>query len=616
MITSKEIKEQLSLLPKEPGVYFMYNHEGQIIYIGKAQILYKRVKQYFTNHLSNSHYASHLMQGKITKIDWIVTNTEQEALLLEANLVKQHQPRYNVMLKDDKHYPYLRISISEAYPRVYITRRIEPKTKDLFFGPYPYSGILRKTLETVFKLFRIRDCDFVLPSKRKIQPCLSYHINRCDAPCDNLITLENYSKLVSDTILFLEGKNKVLIQKLTDKMVSFSNHKKYELAAQIRNQIKNLEDLTQHHKIDVSSNHTSQDFIAIAVKNQSAIAIVLQLRDGIITNKNKFEISCPLKEPLEVIYKHFLMQHYNLKENIPSKIFLPFQPKDINEIKNILTHINKKSIHILTPQKGDKKKKIDLAVKNAFLLLEEKEIKELSKKLHSESLLGLQKKLNLPFPPYHIEAFDISHLSGTNTVASMVCFKNGLPKKSEYRRFKIKTVNQINDFASMYEVVYRRVSRLKKENKSFPDLILIDGGKGQLSSSYQALKDLKCIHIPIVSLAKRLEKVFFPHKFEPLVLKHHSSELQLLQHLRDESHRFAITFQRSKRKPTVSKTSLHSISGLGKDSIQKVLKFYKYPENVWKHNWEHWKENLGTRIANILKNYQGTILTENQNEHS
>ena len=600
----KDLSARLQLLPPQSGVYLIKGHTGKIIYIGKAKNLRNRVRSYFTEKTSTTHFAAHILKKRAGDIDWIITSNEVEALILEANLIRTHKPRYNVELKDDKHFPYLKVSLCEPFPRITITRKIT-KGRDLFFGPYTNAGAMRKTRDTIYKIFRIRDCKLELPSKKKIRPCLTYDIGRCDAPCAGLCTEEDYGKLVDEAILLLKGKNKPLMQMLHNHMTIASKQQQYEEAARIRDQIKHIDIILKKQKVDLGADNLPRDLIAVAREGRIGCAVILQIREGVVTDKKSFELTSPLEQDETELITHFLKGFYQEKSLIPKEVIVSHQPLPEENLESIFGELRGSLVGIKMPEKGVKKRQMALTISNARMILTEYISQHEKKNRLDYTALSLQEDLRLPRPPKHIEAFDISHLSGTDTVASMVAFIDGKPRKQMYRKYTIKTVAGIDDFASMGEVLDRRIRRIIDEKQTFPDLFLIDGGKGQLSAAVEILRKYKKEDQPIIGLAKRLEEVFKPGITTPFMIPKTSASLKLIQHIRNESHRFAITFQKSKRKKYVTKTWLDEIPGVGPKTRQKLLKYFKTPSNIRSCPFEELASCIGPALAKKVRDWEG-----------
>ncbi|MGL1901159.1 MAG: excinuclease ABC subunit UvrC [Fibrobacterales bacterium] len=568
------IEERLKELPHSSGVYLMKNDKDDIIYIGKAKNLKNRVQSYFRDNTSNlSHRAATLIQDKIESIDWIITDSDLEALILEANLIQKKIPKYNVRLKDDKHYPYICVTTSDPYPRLKVVRKAF-KNKDRYFGPFSDVKSMRRVLDMIPKIFQLRNCSFEIPVKEPIRPCLSYHIKKCQAPCAGLCTEEQYNESIADILLLLEGKKKAVSRDLKIKMKKAADDKDFEQAAHYRDNIKALESLTRKQLVEISDTKANFDVIAIEHEEECATVVIMEYREGLLTERKNFDLECMLKQGYDELISEFILSYYHSSEMIPKEIFIKDDIEGSLALNEYLTKIKGSKVQVLTPQRGDKKKVLSLAQKNAKMLFIEQVARNMKEESIENSVGLLQKELSLTDLPIHIIGFDISHLGGTNTVASMVDFKNGRPDKSSYKKFNVKTVEGIDDFASMNEVVGRTVKRIYEGDLLKPNLIVVDGGKGQLSSAYATLVEYNLESVPMIGLAKRLEEVFFPGQPEPTLINHESPALKLLQWIRDETHRFAITFQRSKRTASLKRTWLEGIEGVGLKTKEKVYGVY------------------------------------------
>ena len=568
-------KDKVKQVPTKPGVYFFKNEGGEIIYIGKAKHLRNRVKSYFQNskHQSAKNIS---MIKRIADIEWIVVGSEVEALLTEANLIKKHQPHYNINLRDDKSFPYIRIT-KEPYPRVFITREII-RDGSKYFGPYTDVRHLRRSLKAVHSIFPVRSCDYLINKKsindKKVSLCLDYHIKKCQGPCEGMVDEIDYNKMIKQVIQFLQGRTKETELYIKNQMDNASSIMRFEDAGIYRDQLHAIRKFKEQQR-KVAADFEDRDVFSLAKDEDYGIAVIVRIRNGRITSREKISLR-NIDESDEVMMETILTRFYLESDFIPKEISLPATPKNKDQLTNWLKQKRGGAIKLQIPQKGERAKEVRLAFQNAKLLLGEwlinrKKRMELVPKMISQ----LQDDLHMKVPPRKIEAFDISHLGGTNTVASLVCFVDGKPRKSLYRKFKVKTVDGIDDFASMREIVYRRYKRVKKESKSFPDLILIDGGKGQLSMAVSALRELGLDYLPIVGLAKRLEEVFIPGSSDAQSIHKQSPGLILLRRIRDEAHRFAITFQKQQRTKTISKSIFHDIKGVGDKRVKKLLIIYK-----------------------------------------
>jgi len=606
------INDKLSLLPPTPGVYLMKDALGEIIYIGKAVNLRNRVRGYFTGPAADNHLASSVLRSAAKDMEWIVTTTEVEALILEANLIRKHTPRYNVDLKDDKHYPYIRVTLSEPFPRFLITRQAEKKGKDLYFGPYTNARAMRNILQFLNKTFRIRDCDLKLPSAEPLRPCLSYHIGRCDAPCAHFIGEADYRRLVDEAVLLLRGRSKQLHDDLERAMRKAATDQNYEEAARIRDQLRDLEAVQERQRVDLGSDQDSKDLIAVQRAGKVGSIVVLEARDGFLSDRKQFEVSIPLEQDESAVVTEFLKSYYLARKQgeIPREILLSHAPLEEEHMESLLRELRGAPVTIEVPQRGEKRKQLDLSLANAAMQLTEYLARREKRDRRNYMVTALQEDLGLSSSPARIEGFDISHLSGTDTVASQVVFVDGKPSKKDYRHYNVKTVEGIDDFSSMREIVSRRLRRLNeepeegREKQPVPDLILIDGGKGQLHAAQEALKEHGREDIPILGLAKRLEEVFMPGLEESLLLPKTSAALRLLQQVRDEAHRFAITFQRSKRKVHLSESWLDEVPGIGDKTKFKLIRAFKSPLKVKDASAEELAAVVGKSVAAKLLQYR------------
>lgn len=607
------LQQKLNNLPAVPGVYFFKNEKGKVIYIGKAKNLRNRVRSYFQKSRVGETKLRVLVR-KIRDLETITTDSEVEALILEANMIKEYKPRYNVTLKDDKSYPYIRVT-NEEFPRIFPTRKIV-KDGSKYFGPYTDVHSMKNLLKTVRKIFPIRSCNYRLDSKtvksKKIKLCLDYYIHRCPGPCQGLISEEDYRKIVNQMVRFIEGRNNEVVKELEQEMHKKAAAEKFEEAAKIRDQIQAIDQFRSRQKI-VSIDEVDRDIVAIYQEEKIAAGVIFKIREGKIIGRYHFYLKNTIGESDEEILKSFLLQYYLNVDFLPEAIYLPFDLPEVKEFQEWLQKRRGKKCVLVVPKRGEKRKLVEMAQRNAKLVLKELLIQKMKEKKERipRDVLALQKDLNLVHPPRRIEAFDISHFSGTDTVASMVCFVDGLPKKSDYRKFKIKSVVGVDDFLSMREVVTRRYKRILEEKKSMPDLILVDGGKGQLSSAVEALHSLGIYDQPIAALAKRLDEIFLPGFSDPQNVQRTSPGLKLLQRVRDESHRFAITFHRTLRKKRTLQSQLDFISGIGEKrrnlllqqfgSVQEIQKAKKeeleavqgIPKTLASKIWEHFHSESG-----------------------
>ena len=569
------IKDTVKNIPKDPGVYFFKNNKNDIIYIGKAKNIRNRVRTYFQKNKYQSPKNISMIK-RIVDVEWIVVRNEVEALLTEANLIKKHQPFYNVNLKDDKSFPFIRIT-NEPYPRVFITREIV-RDGSKYFGPYTDVIYLRRTLKAIRRIFPVRSCDFFIDQnviqEKKISLCLDYHIKKCEGPCEGLVSSHKYNEMIDSIISFLHGKTKKSEDYINNQMKLAAKELRYEDAGIFRDQLHAMREFMDK-QIKINADFDDRDIIGFSKQNDFGIVVIVRIRNGRIASREKLSLN-NLDNNDSAVIRTVITQFYLDTDYIPSEICSQYKPDSIDELSKWLKEKKGKNVKIIVPQKGEKAKQVRLAHQNAKLLLGEWILnKKKRKDLIPKMIKQLQDDLQLKGAPRKIECFDISHLGGTNTVASMVSFFDGKPKKTEYRKYNIKTVSGIDDFASIREVVLRRYKRLKNEDKGFPDLVVVDGGKGQLSMAVSALRELGLDYIPTISLAKKLEQVFVPGQSNAQTIHKQSPGLILLRQIRDEAHRFAIEFQRGKRKKSITKSAFLSVKGVGIKKSQFLLSEYK-----------------------------------------
>ena len=565
------IESKLKHIPIEPGVYQFFNSNQEIIYIGKAKNLRNRVRSYFRSQKGMSP-KNITMVKHIIDFDWIVVRNEVEALLTEANLIKTHKPKYNIDLRDDKTYPFIKIT-NEPYPQILITREIL-KDGSKYYGPFTDVNRLRVMMNMLTKIFPIRSCTYRIDQKaikeKKISLCLDYHINKCEGPCEGLVSENHYSAMVKRIKDFIKGRSKETVEHIESLMQNAAFHKKYEIAAMYRDQLNEIKIFHDKQKL-IGSSFDDRDVIAIAKSEKIGVAVILRIRSGRIISREKLSLTNLDNSDKKNMYS-VITRFYLNSDLIPQEISLNNKPSNDKEIILWLSKKAKRNVNFIYPQKGDKSKELRITFQNAKLLLGEWLLKRQKKNNTIPKIIErLQSDLNLKKPPKRIEAFDVSHLGGKDIVGSMVCFINTIPRKSEYRKFKIKSVDDNNDFASIREIIFRRYSRVKKDSLVLPDLILVDGGKGQLSVAYSALKEIGFGFIPIIGLAKRLEEVFIPGLRDPQSIDKQSPGLILLKRVRDEAHRFAITFQRQKRYANLIKSPFEDIKGIGKKRLNNLL---------------------------------------------
>ncbi len=596
------LEEKLANLPTNPGVYQYRNSNGKIIYIGKAKNLRNRVRSYFQDYRPFDAKTK-LMISKIEDLEIIVTDSEAEALILEDTLIKKHKPKYNILLRDDKTYPYVRIT-NEPYPRIFKTRKVI-RDGSKYFGPFTEVRNLKYLLKVLRTVFKYRSCKLKLEDsaieKGKFKICLDYHIKKCTGPCQAHINHERYNDNIKSAIAVLQGKTKELEQTLKAKMDALSEEMMFEEAGEIRNQLQLLKEYINNQKI-VSSDLIDRDVIGISKIDNSACTLIFMVREGKLTGKKHYIVPNVGEIPTEELVQATLERWYMETEFIPKEIFVPSMPESPEFLIDWLKKKRGKSIDLTAPKLGDKKKIVDLACANAEFMLRDYFI-AISKKEQtlSKAILDLQKDLHLPKAPIRIECFDNSHLQGTDYVSSMVVFVEGKPKKSEYRKFKLKEVDGNDDFAAMREVIFRRYNKIKELSEPMPDLIIVDGGKGQLSSAVEILKEIGVYeNTSIVGLAKRLDEVFLPDQSDSILLPRNTISLKIIQNLRDEAHRFAITYHRQLRAKRTIKTELTSIDGIGIKTAQKLLKKFGSVSQIEKLDFDTLSKEVNDNMANSI----------------
>jgi excinuclease ABC subunit C len=596
--------EKLDSLPTRPGVYQFKNADAKVIYVGKAQNLRNRVRQYFQKSRGVDAKLEALV-SKIADIELIVTDSEVEALILEANLVKKLKPRYNVLLKDDKSFPYIVIT-NEPFPRVFVTRRII-RDGSRYFGPYTDVKTMRFALKTVRDIFMIRSCNYELTAesiaRRKFKLCLDYHIRKCEGPCEGLVSEEHYAAMIDKVAKVLRGRTDDAVAALESEMVEFSETLRFEEAAKTRDRLRALSVYNQKQKV-VDTKDVDRDIIAIAVKDDDACGVVFKVRDGKVLGSHHYYLSNAEGKQESEILELLLERYYLENEDIPAEIALSGELNTSNLIESWLEGKRTGGVRVETPKGGEKLKLVSMVKKNAEFLLEELQLQKMKRGDYlPHSVQMLQRDLRMTVPPRRIECFDISNIQGSDTVASMVVFVDAKAKKSEYRKFKIRSVDGPDDFASMREVIDRRYTRLVEESGILPDLIMVDGGKGQLSTAVEILERLGLRAVPIIGLAKRLEEVFLPGESEPLTIVRTSASLRLLQQVRDEAHRFAITYHRKLRSKRILNTELDLIKGVGKARAKELLEAFGSVQGVKFATEEQIGEIVGGKLAAEIKEY-------------
>jgi excinuclease ABC subunit C len=613
---STRMREQRRSLPDGPGVYLFHDERGKVIYVGKAKSIRKRVASHFSNSVTRGAVE---MVDLIHHIEFLLVASEAEALLTEQSFIKQYKPRFNIRLRDDKSYPFLAISMDEDFPRVYFTRERHRRDR-LYFGPYSNAKKVRGTLDLLQKVFAFRSCPGTEPGRRSGSPCLDFYIKRCGAPCVGYQSREEYRAAIDGVVDFLSGRYRQIERDLERRMKEASDAQEFEQAALERNRLKAVRSLLERQRVSNEAVGTL-DAVAIAVDGTDANAQVFQVRDGVLSDRQSFYLSNEAGYEIGEVAEEFLLQYYTDTMVIPAQIIVQPHVPDREALGELLTELRGTGVEVRAAERGDKRRILELAERNAALALDQERLRdERRRQQRVEALDGLQEVLGLDALPLRIECFDISNLMGTNTTASMVVFEGGAPKKSDYRRFNIRTTTEgiPDDFAAMEEVLSRRLARWEaeqeispndpKRNESFatlPSLIVIDGGQGQLAAGMRALRGFRERGVAVISLAKRIEEVFVPGRRAPLLLAHDTPELQLLQRVRDEAHRFAITHHRARRDKQMTESVLDGLPGVGPKRKRALLTHFGSPDAVLDASREQLEAvpGLPSKIAGDLYAY-------------
>ena len=609
-MSTDELRAQVAALPAKPGVYTFRDQSGKVIYVGKAANLRSRVRSYFGSPRSLEGKTRKL-SARIAALEIVTTRTEQDALHLEATLVKRHQPLFNVRLKDDKHYPYLKVDVDSPWPRVTITRRVQ-NDGARYFGPYASAKSVRTSLDLVKKLFPWRSCDKEITGSDP-RPCLDYYIRRCIAPCTSYCTPDEYREVIDQTMLFLDGKSSVVVEQLTEAMTDAANELNFERAAMLRDQLAAVERVTEQ-QITADTADSELDAFGIAVDGDEAVVQVLFIRGQKMTGSDHFSLAGVQDEPLERVLAAFLRQYYESAVQVPRLVLIPQAIDQPELLAGWLTEKRGGAVEIRRPQRGDKRRLTEMAAENAQEALELQRVRWLADRGRTDAaLIELEQALSLPAPPHRVECYDISHNQGDSTVASMVVFLDGRPATREYRRFRIKSIQGPDDFASMAEVMRRRFKRLGEQRQleraagrelpadlaagetdgetnseqeadtagdaagdagwgAIPDLVIVDGGRGQVSAAHDVMRNLAVDDIPLAGLAKREELLFLVDTAEPIRLDRRSQGMYLVQRIRDEAHRFAISYHRRLRSQRASRSPLDRIAGIGPTRKKALLR--------------------------------------------
>jgi excinuclease ABC subunit C len=582
----ERLREQRRALPDQPGVYLFRDARGRVIYVGKAKSVRKRVASHFSNP---AVYGTTALTDEIDHIESLVVQTEAEALLTEQNFIKQYKPKFNIRLRDDKSYPYIAISLDEDYPRVYFTRERHKRDR-AYFGPYSSAK------RVLGKIFLFRSCEGAEPGRHSGSPCLDYYIKRCGAPCVGYVSKEEYREGIEGVMTFLSGRFKQIERDLEQRMFFAAGERDYEQATVERNRLQSVRALLERQRVAEGGAGT-YDAVAVAVEGIEANAQVFQVRDGVLSDRQSFYLENQAEQPPAIVAEEFMLQYYAGSLSIPNLIVVQSELTEGSELEllgELLGERRDGPVEIRAAERGGKRRILDLAERNARLALDQEKLKlERRRQQRVESLTGLQQALQLDALPVRIECFDISHLGGTHTVASMVVFEGGAPKKSDYRRFTIREVEPGDDYAAMGEVLTRRHAQWTKQAErspydserdpsfaALPNVVVIDGGKGQLAAGLEPLKGFRDRGVAVVSLAKRIEEVFRPGISEPILLPHDTPELQLLQRVRDEAHRFAITHHRIRRDKAMTESIMDELPGIGPARKRALLKHFGSPDAV------------------------------------
>jgi len=578
-------------LPDEPGVYLFRDARGKVQYVGKAKSIKKRVASHFSNPSTRGGRG---LVDQIDQIEALVVHTDSEALLVEQNFIKQYKPRFNIRLRDDKSYPYIAISLDEDFPRVYFTRERHRRDR-AYFGPYSNAKRVRSTLEVLGKVFMFRSCEGPTPGRRSGSPCLDYYIKRCEAPCVGYVSREDYRRGIDGVIDFLSGRYREIERELEESMQAAAAEQRFEDAARERNRLRAVRSLLERQRVAHDSG--TLDAIAVAVSETEANAQVFQVRDGVLSDRQSFYLDNEAGGDVSDVAEAFILQYYASAMMVPPLLIVQRELGPRPDLAEALASRRGGPVEIRASERGDKRRILELAERNARLALDQEKLRsERRRQQRVEALDGLQHVLGLDTIPLRIECFDISTLMGTNTVASMVVFEGGAPKKSDYRRFRIRESGnggEPDDFAAMEEVLSRRLAQWEAQREvsphdkaydpsfaALPNVVVIDGGRGQLSAGLRALEGWRDHGVVVISLAKRIEEVFIPGRRDPLLLAHDTPELQLLQRVRDEAHRFAITHHRIRRDRAMTASILDELPGVGPARKRALLNHFGSPEAI------------------------------------
>jgi excinuclease ABC subunit C len=587
-VPASQLENRLQRLPAKPGVYLFRSHAGDVLYVGKAKSLRARVRQYFQPGRGDTRVGIDKLVDRVADVETIVTDTEVEALHLEQNLVKRHRPPFNVRLRDDKSFPYIAVTVEDEFPRVMFTRE-RHRRGVVYFGPYANAKKVRETLDVLNRVFRYRPCEGPQPGRHSGIPCLDYHIERCYAPCVGYISREDYRAIVDGVIQFLSGDDRPIRAQLERQMREAAAAERFEDAARYRNRLHAVERLAERQAVERKSIGTI-DVVGVAVGPERAAVQVFPLREGRMVDRYSFHLENAAGEDVAEVVEQFCLEYYGGAPSIPPQILVPRGAGDLSTLETFLSELRGSRVEVRAPERGEKRRLQELAQQNAQLALESDTFVAETRRLRRvEALEELREVLNLESLPIRIECFDISNIQGQEVVGSMVVFEDAVAKKGHYRKFGVRGVAGQDDFASMAEVVSRRFARLAAGaaagdyDESFaatPNLVLVDGGKGQLAAALEAMQAYELPRVAVIALAKRVEEVFLPGRSDAVVLPEHSPGLQLLQRIRDEAHRFAVTFHRQRRDAASRESMFDQLPGVGPARRRALLRHFGSAERV------------------------------------
>ncbi len=582
-----DVSDKLKSIPAKPGVYLFRDERGEVLYIGKAKSLRPRVRSYFQAGRGDTRASIPNLVGRIADLEVIVTRTEVEALHLEQNLVKRHRPPFNVRLRDDKSFPYIAVTVEDDYPRVMFTRE-RHRRGVRYFGPYANAKKVRETLDVLNRVFQFRPCEGPKPGRHSGIPCLDFHIDRCHAPCVGYISKEDYGEIIDGVINFLSGDTKTIVRELQRRMEEAAAEERFEDAARYRNRLFAIENLAERQGADRRETG-SIDVLGVAAEGDRAAVQVFPLRGGKMIDRHGFHLENVEGQDPTTILEAFCLEYYGNAPSIPPEIVVPPDATGLDALQQFLSELRGSRVEVRAPARGEKRRLAELAGQNAGIALQSETLVTEQKRLRRVAALEeLREALNLESLPLRIECYDISNIQGQEIVGSMVVFQDGLPKKGHYRKFAVRGLDGQDDFAAMAEVVSRRFARLRtgveeEYDEGFataPNLVVIDGGKGQLSAALTAMQAYDLPRVAAISLAKRIEEVFVPGRSDPILLDPHSSGLQLLQRIRDEAHRFAVTFHRQRRSARARESLFDTLVGVGPARRRALLQHFGSTERV------------------------------------